>query len=182
MKCPWQEACEAFELWGLSSEEWETQYLLPPGWHQDGPFDAEPRSLKTLKDCLSPDLKKKERPIWKQVHVSVKRPVSAKPQILEIQVLLLPTVYVLPSSGGGGWGGALEYLVGKYRMDNSMCAQGENKPMDSDSIPEKIGLQGIETQFHSPEISPTNPTSFPAVQKPPSQRDDLGCQGNLTPE
>lgn len=83
---------------------------------------------------------------------------------------------------GWGLGGALEYLVGKYRMDNSMCAQGENKPMDSDSIPEKIGLQGIETQFHSPEISPTNPTSFPAVQKPPSQRDDLGCQGNLTPE
>lgn len=72
--------------------------------HQDGPFTAEPRSPKTL-ICLSPDLKRKERPIWKQVNFSVKRPVSAKPQMPEIQVLLIPIVYVLPSSGGGGWGG-----------------------------------------------------------------------------
>lgn len=83
---------------------------------------------------------------------------------------------------GVGVGEALEDLVGKYRMDSSMCAQGENKPMDSDSTPEKIGLQGTATQFHSPEILPTSPISFPAVQRPPSQRDNFGCQGKLTPE
>lgn len=53
--------------------------------------------------------------------------------------------------------------------------------MDSDSIREKIGLRGIETQFHSPELLPPNPTSFQAEQKPRSQRHNFGCQGNLTP-
>lgn len=109
----------------LSSSEWERLHIFHLVGCQDWPLTAEPMSL-----CLkiwggSKDL------FGEKCTVSAKRPVSAKPQILRIQLLLIQTMYVASKQG---WGHLSEFSLRKCKIDNSMCL----RPMDSDSRGEKL--------------------------------------------
>lgn len=140
--------------------------LVPSGWLSGLTSHCrtkEPDNLEGLP--LSPDVRREQRPIWRQVCFSAQRPVSTKTRILRIQVLLIWTLYVASKQGR-------RHLseLGKYKIDNFMCLNPWTlTPGDRSSI------------SFTRNIS-TNPTSFPAAQKLPNWRENFGCQGTLTPE
>lgn len=164
LKCPWQDACEVFELWGLPSEEWEKQYSFST-WSAVR-FDISLLSQeapKTLEDWLCLQIwGGREGPFGDRLHLSAKKPVSAKPQILEIQVLLIQLCMLVPSSGSGvsirvlgrknrrwqtpcmPWrkqahGFLLDSRKGKTRGDRSSMAFARNTAYQSHLLPSCVG-------------------------------------------
>lgn len=91
--------CLSSEVFPLKSEK-STSFL--PGRLSGLTFHyraKKPEDLKGL--AMSLDLRRKGRPIWRHVASVCQRPVSAKPPILEIYVLLIQLCMLVPSSGSG---------------------------------------------------------------------------------
>ena len=164
-----------WSVWALRSSLWTVRKVVLifclvgcQDWH----FTAEPRSPKTLEKWLCLQIwGGREGPFGDRLHLSVKKPVSEKPQIMEIQELLIQLCGWFPAVRVGHLS---EFWIGKTE-DGKLICPGENKPTDSDWFWETVRLKRTEDQWHSPEILPTNPVSFQAVQEPPSQREDFGC-------
>lgn len=122
MKCPWQDACEAFELWGLPSEEWERQYLFLPGWPSGLTFHCRAKKPEDLKGlAVSPNK-------------------EAEKAHLETGTLFCQKTSVCKTTNTGNTGTSNTSRVScflamgtgksirKYRMANSLCAQGKTSP------------------------------------------------------
>lgn len=170
----------SFEVFPQKNEKSGTCFHLDGG--ESLLFTAEPRSPKTIEDWLYLQLwGGRKGPFEDRCTFFAKRPVSANTNTGNIGASNTNCMPV-PSNGGDGSGGGVYQSFQRENIAWKIpCVLRGNKPTDFDSIREKIGLRGIETQLHASELLPTNPTSFQPEQKPPSQRHNFGCQGNLTP-
>lgn len=130
----------SFEVFAQQSEKSSTRFHLVGC--QCWLFTAEPRSPKTLKDwlCL-------------QIWGGNKGPFGDRCTFLPKTCKTANTENIGASNTNCVcWFPAVGVVVGVYQSfqrENiqwtTPCVLRENKPMDSDSIREKIGLQGIET-------------------------------------